>query len=193
MEKCLRLFSLIFMFHLILPVAAAQQAPPAFRRVEHLRRGINMSEWISQASPDPKRLATYSTADDIGLVKRLGFDHVRMPIDPSIFLGCRGSWDVCDNVKLFDSMVKKALSEGLAVIVDIHPSSEFKQKVSTDGEAVEKFGELWRHIAAHYKAYDPERVFFEVMNEPEDRDAYHWNGVQERMCMRSIWWLRSPR
>jgi len=177
---CVRLCFLLSVVFLVSDLSA-QANGVAFRRAQHLRHGINMSEWFSQAAPDPQRLATYTTADDIALVKRLGFDHVRMPVDPAIFLECRGAWEQCDNVKLFDAMLKKALSEDLAVIVDIHPSSEYKKQVATDGDAVQKFGELWRHIAAHYKAYDPERVFFEVMNEPEDGDAYHWNGVQERM------------
>src|SRR5947209_1409483 len=153
MKMLLRLFVAVCLLSAVVPVADAQGTAVAFRRAQHLRHGINMSEWFSQAAPDAQRLATYTTADDIALVKRLGFDHVRMPVDPAIFLGCRGSWDECDNVKLFDTMVKKALSEDLAVIVDIHPSSEFKQKVATSGEEVEKFGELWRHIAARYKAY----------------------------------------
>jgi endoglucanase len=147
MKIAFRLLLSIVLVGVVVPVASGQGNGVAFRRVQHLRHGVNMSEWFSQAAPDAKRLATFTTGDDIVLVKRLGFDHVRMPVDPNIFLACRGAWEQCDNVRLFDAMVKKALAEDLAVIVDIHPSSEFKRQVATDGEAVEKFGELWRHIS----------------------------------------------
>jgi len=37
---------------------------------------------------------------------------------------------------------------------------------------------LWRHLAAHYATRNPERVFFEIMNEPEVLDPYRWAGIQ---------------
>ena len=41
---------------------------------------------------------------------------------------------------------------------------------------------LWRKLAAHYAARDPERVFFEIMNEPEVNDPYRWAGIQARVA-----------
>ena len=41
---------------------------------------------------------------------------------------------------------------------------------------------LWRKLAAHYADRDPERVFFEILNEPEVSDAYRWAGIQARVA-----------
>src|ERR1035441_5329833 len=55
----------------------------AFRRAEHLRHGINTSDWFSQSPNDysVQRLRTFTTADDILLIRRLGFDHIRLSVD----------------------------------------------------------------------------------------------------------------
>src|SRR5215813_870959 len=53
-------------------------------RFARLRRGINLSHWFSQAPNYTKlRLDTHTTAQDIALIKAMGFDHVRFPIEPA--------------------------------------------------------------------------------------------------------------
>ena len=37
-------------------------------------------------------------------------------------------------------------------------------------------------IAKRYASYDSERVFFEIMNEPEMHDAYRWYGVETKLA-----------
>src|SRR5215471_4048076 len=50
-------------------------------RFARLRRGVNLSHWFSQAPNYTKdRLETHTTAQDIALIKSMGFDHVRFPI-----------------------------------------------------------------------------------------------------------------
>src|SRR5579884_4247387 len=71
------------------PTSSPQSAQPrseastiAFRRAQHLRHGINASEWFAQrASYSMDFLRTYTDANDIRLMKQMGFDHVRMSID----------------------------------------------------------------------------------------------------------------
>jgi aryl-phospho-beta-D-glucosidase BglC (GH1 family) len=111
---------------------------------------------------------------------RLGFDHVRLSIDPAIF-DCRGAWQDCATVQALDGVVAKALAEQLAVIIDVHPSDQFKRELAADGSAAEKFRLLWKQIAAQFAASDPEMVLFEVLNEPEERDPYRWAGLQARL------------
>jgi aryl-phospho-beta-D-glucosidase BglC (GH1 family) len=41
---------------------------------------------------------------------------------------------------------------------------------------------LWQRLAGHYATRDPERVFFEIMNEPEANDPYRWAGIQARVA-----------
>jgi endoglucanase len=51
--------------------------------------------------------------------------------------------------------------------------------VKNDNEGVERFVMLWHRLAAHYRNRDPEKVFFEVMNEPEVHGPYRWAGIQD--------------
>jgi aryl-phospho-beta-D-glucosidase BglC (GH1 family) len=75
------------------------------------------------------------------------------------------------------------LDHGLAVVIDIHPDSDFKEKLSADNEFVEQFEDYWRQLARHYSSTDPELVSFEILNEPEFRDRYRWQGVQAKLAV----------
>src|ERR1051325_11026636 len=56
-------------------------------RAAHLRRGVNLSHWFSQSANYSKtHLETHTTAQDIALIKSMGFDHVRFPIEPAPLL-----------------------------------------------------------------------------------------------------------
>ncbi len=72
-----------------------------------------------------------------------------------------------DFVARLDKAVDEILGAGMAVEIDLHPEEPYKLAVRTQGDAVDKLVALWRKLAAHYANRDPERVFFEVMNEPE--------------------------
>jgi len=159
----------------------------AQRRAAHLRHGINLSEWFAQVY-DPKgytkeHLETWTTADDIALVKSMGFDHVRLSINPQPMM----RHNLADQIPpeylgYLDSAVKMILDHGLAVIIDMHPDSDFKAKLVQQDNFVEQFSDFWRAIARHYSTYDPEIVYFEVLNEPEFHDRYRWAGVQAKLA-----------
>jgi aryl-phospho-beta-D-glucosidase BglC (GH1 family) len=179
-----RILLVILFFLICAPFFANAQDPPlspAGRRAQHLRHGINASEWFAQSLDyGPQRLSTYTTLDDITLIHKLGFDHVRLSIDPEIF-NCRSSWQECDRVQALDAVVAKALAEGLAVVIDVHPDEQFKRKLATDNFSAEKFRLLWGSIAAHFAPLNPELVAFEILNEPEDKDPYRWSGIEARI------------
>lgn len=163
----------------------AQDTSLAFRRAEHLRHGINLSHWYSQVF-DPKgytkeHFDTYDTAQDMALIKSMGFDHVRFTLNCQPMFQ-RGEADriPADYLAMVDSAVKMILDQGLAVVIDIHPESDFKAKLATDDVFVEQFEDFWRALAKHYSTLDPDLVFFEVLNEPEFHDRYRWEGVQSR-------------
>jgi aryl-phospho-beta-D-glucosidase BglC (GH1 family) len=113
-------------------------------------------------------------------MRTLGFDHVRLSVDPAIF-DCRKPWNECERVQALDAVVAKTLSESLSIIIDVHPDSQFKRQLSTENFAAERFRLLWKSIAEHFASSDPERVLFEILNEPELRDHYRWSGIEERI------------
>jgi endoglucanase len=181
----LRLFRLAALVVLTLPLLA--QDRPAnqqtvFARAQRLKHGINASEWFAQSASDYSAARTdrYTDAADIALIARLGFDNVRLSIDPTPLerfpLNREGL--NADFLGRLDRAVDAMLANGLAIQIDIHPEEDYKQKVKTSNEAVERFAALWRRLAAHYAGRDPEKIFFEIMNEPEVSDPYRWAGIQ---------------
>lgn len=148
-----------------------------------MSHGINASEWFAQSNDySAARLNSYTTKEDIALIKQMGFDHVRLSLDPAIF-DCLSSGHNCDRVQVLDSIVSRCLELDLAVIIDIHPTSEFKHSLAVDDSAVARFADLWSAIARHFRDKNPERVVFEIMNEPEMHDAYRWSAVQQKALM----------
>jgi hypothetical protein len=58
----------------------------------------------------------------------------------------------------------------------------YKQQMRTSDDSVDRFVALWGKLAAHYANRDPDRVFFEILNEPEIADA-RWAGIQQRAAV----------
>jgi endoglucanase len=180
------LVAILFAFSAHSFASAEQPEPLAFQRASHLRRGINTSNWFAQAGDySVQRLRTFTTADDIRLIHRLGFDHIRLSIDAEPLLAWqRKQPNGIAFMGELDAIVKVANQQDLAVIVDIHPDSRFKQTLLQGGEPVERFGMLWHALAAHFAPTDPGLVFFEIMNEPEQSDPYRWQGIQAFVASR---------
>jgi aryl-phospho-beta-D-glucosidase BglC (GH1 family) len=170
------------------PVATSgASAGVAERRAVHLRHGINLSEWF-QAGGDPNGLTKQHfdsaiTDADLALIQAMGFDHVRLCINPAPMFR-RGQADQipADYLGYLDAAVKMILAHGLAVEMDIHASGDFKHSLATDDGYVENFADFWRGLAQHFSSYDPERVFFEILNEPEVRDPYRWYGIETKLA-----------
>ena len=158
----------------------------AFARAQHLRHGINASEWFSQSRDySASHTDRYTDANDIALIAKLGFDNVRLSIDAdALEQGFRSAtWGGKDDfVARLDKAVDTTLADGLAVQIDVHAGEQFKQQLRSGNNNVERFVTLWRELAAHYANRDPERVFFEILNEPEVDDSYRWAGIQTRVA-----------
>jgi len=180
-----RLVLMLTAAFVIAPSLAAQDASVAFRRAEHLRRGINLSEWFAQVYDTKgytkEHFETWTTAQDIALVKGMGFDHVRISVNPKPMWRQNAADQIpAEYLGYLDAAVKMCLDAGLAVVIDIHPDGDFKEKLSSDA-MVEQFADFWRALARHYSGWDAEHVFFETLNEPEIRDRYRWSGIQAHL------------
>jgi endoglucanase len=160
------------------------QVPPS--RLAHLRRGINLSEWFAQVY-DPKgytkeHFESWTTASDIALIKSVGFDHVRLSVNPQAMMdAARRPGGSEEYYGYLDAAIKTILDTGLAVELDMHPDSDFKARLKED-DFVERFADFWRTVGQHYSSWDSERVFFEILNEPEMRDRYRWYGVAAKLA-----------
>ena len=163
------------------PPSPARPDDLAFHRAQRLRHGINAGMWFAQ-SPGHytvERLRSFITEDDIRLIHQLGFDHVRLSVDAVPLSEWQGSREGSTPFMAeLDRVVRAITAEGMAVIVDVHPESDYKATLLRGNAPVERFGALWQAIAKHFAGTDPELVFFEVMNEPEQEDTFRWQGIE---------------
>jgi len=165
----------------------AQDSSLARRHAEHLRHGVNLSSWFAQVSDakgyTKEHFDTWTTAQDMALIRAMNFDHVRLPVNPQpMFRSNQADRIPTEYLGYLDSAVHMLLDQGLAVIIDMHPDSDFKQRLVADDSFVEMFEDFWRGIARHYSSTSPDLVFFEILNEPEFRERYRWEGVQSRLA-----------
>jgi endoglucanase len=179
----------LFLAFLTIPSVAqtADQSSVSASRLAHIRHGINLSEWFAQVY-DPKgytkeHFETWTTTSDIALIKSAGFDHVRLSVNPQPMMdAARRQGGTAEYFGYLDAAVKMILDAGLAVEIDMHPDSDFKARLAKEDDFVERFADYWYTVAKHYASWDSERVFFEILNEPEMRDAYRWYGVETKLA-----------
>ena len=162
--------------------SSVQSEVPA-SRLARLRHGINLSHWFAQSADYSRaHLESHTTAADIALIRKLGFDHVRLTLEPApLFNGDDPGKPNVEHLKYLDNALDMILAQGLAVIVDIHPSDDFKTRLNSNDRQIEAFGKFWRALAQHLSTRDPERVFLEVINEPMAEDGYRWFGMQGKL------------
>ncbi|MCX7801139.1 MAG: glycoside hydrolase family 5 protein [Fimbriimonadales bacterium] len=134
-----------------------------------LQKGINLSHWFSQWHDlSPERFTTYVTERDMDLIRRAGFDHVRLPFNPEPFWedGPQGPSVKAEPLGHYRRAVGGFVRRGLAVIVDMHPEDGFKDKLAKDPAFARDVERFWRAFAGRLADTDPNFVVFEILNEP---------------------------
>jgi len=187
MKGLARFASMLAIGLLLASAAMAQHGTSlAFQRAEHLRRGINLSGWYAQTRDfTPQRMDSYTTSADFQTIKALGFDHVRLSIDPEPLISDPQLGSLkAEAMARLDRTVKELTDAGLNVVLDIHAEESWKAQLTQGGDGVEMFCAFWAAFAGHYATLDPEKIFFEVMNEPTLADLYRWQGIQARVIAR---------
>src|SRR3979409_2398375 len=167
--------------------AANAKASLAFARAEKLKRGINASEWFAQVYDKrgytPEHFQAWTTAEDIALIKSSVFVPVRVSVNPQPMFNLREPNKIpAEYLGYLDAAVKMILDHGLAVVIDLHPDSDLKARLAKDDDFVEEFADFWRALAQHYSTWDADRVFLEILNEPEFTDRYRWLGGQVKLA-----------
>ncbi|HWR15735.1 MAG TPA: cellulase family glycosylhydrolase [Terriglobales bacterium] len=156
----------------------------AARRLERIRHGVNLSHWFAQLGSetpyDARHFGTYNTSKDIELIARTGFDHVRLTFNPEPLMLPNGELEPA-MLQALDAAVDTVLANGLNVILDAHPESPFKQRLSVDFASRKAFVIFWQKFALHELRRDPERVFFELLNEPEFESSDEWSQYQNQI------------
>jgi endoglucanase len=109
--------------------------------------------------------------EELQVIRRAGFDFVRLAVDPGPFLQFQGSRrDELDRILL--DRVDRILAAGLSVIVDFHPSDmqdDYRAEVLTRGlnePVFQAYLGLLARTAGLLARLPSSRVALEIMNEP---------------------------
>jgi endoglucanase len=157
------------------------QPDPVVRRAGQLRRGINTALWFAQLPrhTDVDWLRTFITEDDLQLIHQLGFDHIRLSVDPvPLEAWQRGDANGIAFMAELDRVMKAAQADGLNVVLDLQPDQPYKEALLTGDVSATAFATLWGSLASHFSQENPDRVFFELMNEPSQYDTDRWTLVE---------------
>ncbi len=171
-----RWFLLISLFSIVSPALLAQSV--AFTRAASLEHGINLSGWFNGPDLSGQHFESFTNATDLKAIHEMGFDFVRIGISPDLIErhGQAGPAHPDDLAQL-DRAVQEALDNHLAVLLCVFPNDEYKHNLATE-RGVDDFVQLWRILAAHFASSDHDRIFYELINEPEVPDPYRWMGIQ---------------
>jgi endoglucanase len=178
----------LFVGGLLAGPAAADAAPAAIPSSTangfSVRRGTNISHWLSQSRRRGQERQAFFTEEDMTLIARLGYDHVRLPVDEEQL------WDESGRPEeeafaLLNQALDWASERGLPVIVDLHivRAHHFNEEVRplwTDPKAQERFLELWVELSDRLKDRPNDEVAYELMNEAVADDPEDWNRLVER-------------
>lgn len=179
---CRFLVSLVILACSIIPQILSAQASSttglAFERAKALQHGINLSGWFSGSGDlTQQHLDTYITEADFKLIHAMGFDSVRLGIDPTLFTHNQDQ----HVLQQIDHAIGEAIAEQLAVTIVVFPNDDYKHGLANNARAVDDFVLLWRVLAEHLAATNADKVFYELINEPEVQDPYRWMGIQARV------------
>lgn len=161
-------------------ILAAQSL--AFERAATLKHGINLSGWFASSRDfSPQHIASFTTATDLKTIHAMGFDFVRLGVDPSL-IERHGEVGPANPEALteLDHAVQEVLANHLEVMLCVFPDDDFKHSLDNES-GVDNFVQLWRILATHFVAQDHAHIFYDLMNEPEVHDPYRWMGIQSRV------------
>ncbi|MEJ7586160.1 MAG: glycoside hydrolase family 5 protein [Ferruginibacter sp.] len=149
-----------------------------------IKRGTNISHWLSQSEVRGEQRKNYFTGKDVKYLAGLGFDHIRIPVDEMQLWLENGQKDE-EGFSLLQNALDWCKENKLKAVVDLHilRSHHFNEKEKplwTQPAAQERFFQCWRDLSQALKKYPVEEVAYELMNEPVADDPEDWNKLVDK-------------
>ncbi len=162
----------------------AQEQTPAENGFK-IKRGTNVSHWLSQSTERGEERRIHIQEDDFYRLDSLGFDHVRLPIDEEQLWDEQGNkipeaWDLMNNA------LDWARKYNLRTIVDLHiirahyfnaVNEGANNTLFTDSTAQQGLINLWYQLSDFLKDRNVDWVAYEFMNEPVAEEHEQWNQL----------------
>ncbi|MBH5398753.1 cellulase family glycosylhydrolase [Bradyrhizobium sp. CNPSo 4010] len=143
-------------------------------RLAALARGFNADGWINGAPPDRALLQQ---------LRKAGMSHVRLPVPAERVMPRFAAKDEREaTLRVLDGALKQLSSLGYSSSVDLHPGERFNRLHKDDPDAaMGEMQEAWRALAEIIRSYPADRIFAELLNEP-DIEADRWQKEVEALA-----------
>ena len=185
------LVGLVFGYVLITPQNAITSETDGVSevRIARLAKGINIPSWFWLNRGPINELEKRYPDADLQLIVKLGFTHVRVPIDmANVYDNSQPDFLNKANLPLLDRGIRKILSYKLGIIIDLHSISQkeggsnYSGPLGQDETFTDTFCHFWTSFAQHLSQFDPDWVILEPMNEPVlSRNEQNWPPVQKKV------------
>ena len=134
-----------------------------------IKRGTNLSHWLSQSTERGEKRRLHIQEDDFARLDSLGFDHVRIPIDEEQFWDEQGN-KLPEAWALLRNALNLARKYNIRAIVDLHIIRAHSFNAGNEGG----HNTLFTDEKAHYST---DWVAYEFMNEPTAEKHEQWNDL----------------
>lgn len=183
-----RIFSYFaFLAVMILTVMACSKTEESATNDFRIKRGTNLSHWLSQSEERGEARRTHIQEDDFARLDSLGFDFVRIPIDEVQFWDEEGN-RLPEAWQLLTQALDWSVKHHLRAIVDLHiirshyfnavnEGQENANTLFTSEKAQQDLINLWYQLSEALKGYSNDSVAYEFMNEPVAPEHEQWNQL----------------
>lgn len=154
-----------------LPPENPPEAIDPFVLNEKMGKGINLGNALE--APEEGEWGMVIEEEYIELIRRAGFDAVRIPIRWNAHAKNSAPYTIYPEFfERIDKVVNWALDRDLLVMINIHHYNELMDQPARHRE---RFISIWEQIGDHYKEYE-NTLLFEVLNEPHGNlGPVRWN------------------
>lgn len=152
-----------------------------------IKRGVNLSHWLSQDFGWAPKYA-YISENDIRFIDSIGYDHVRIPIDEQEMWDSEGI-PIKEAFQHLTHCLDWCAKYNLRAIVDLHivrahhfnaGNDGTKNTLWVDSAAQNSFINLWVQLSGMLHTYSTKMVAYEILNEAVAPDHEDWNKLMNR-------------
>ena len=146
-----------------------------------IKRGVNISHWLSQNSDKSENRRQHFTKEDAKVIAELGYDHVRIPVDEEHL------WDENGNkieysFAMLNEGIVWCMDNQLKVIIDLHQirSHSFNNQNNllwSSETAQYDFIEMWLLLSSELSQYPVSNLAYELLNEAVADSSAQWNSL----------------
>ncbi len=149
-------------------------------RLEKLRKGVNLPQWFWNIRGDVASTMDHYIDDaDIAMITKLGFGHVRLPVDMKFFFNDANHFSLNTTyLGELKSAILKLEAAGLGVIVC--PFGDHQNWLTAGGDAQIAAKSYTWAFSKYLSGFDPNYTFIQTTNEPPGGGTL-WQSIQEQL------------